>query len=75
MSIAGNVLTFTGFKDWNGVTSLTYRAQDNQGAWSLPVTVQVTVNPVNDAPVLRSPLKIDARESRPVTVKGVVSQQ
>ena len=75
MGLVGSTLTFTAFKDWNGVTSLTYRAQDNQGAWSLPVTVQVTVNPVNDAPVLRSPLKIDARESRPVTVKGVVSQQ
>ena len=74
-SITGSVLTFTGAPDWNGVTSLTYRVQDNQGAWSLPVTVQVTVNPVNDAPVLRSPLKIEARESRPVTVKGVVSQQ
>lgn len=75
VSIVGNVLTFTGFKDWNGVTSLTYRAQDNQGAWSLPATVQVTVNPVNDAPVLRTPLKIEARESRPVTIKGVVSKQ
>jgi hypothetical protein len=74
-SITGNVLTFMGATDWSGVTSLTYRAQDSQGAWSLPVTVQVTVNPVNDAPVLRSPLKIEARESRPVTVKGVVSQQ
>lgn len=75
VSIVGNVLTFTGFKDWNGVTSLTYRAQDNQGAWSLPATVQVTVNPINDAPVLRTPLKIEARESRPVTIKGVVSKQ
>ncbi|MCT9827424.1 tandem-95 repeat protein, partial [Pseudomonas veronii] len=51
VSLVGSTLTFTGFNDWNGVTSLTYRAQDNQGAWSLPVTVQITVNPVNDAPV------------------------
>lgn len=75
VSISGNVLTFTGYKDWNGVTSLTYRAQDNQGAWSLPVTVQVTVNPVNDVPVLRAPLKIETRESQPVTVKGVITKQ
>lgn len=75
VSIAGSLLTFTGYKDWNGLTSLTYRAQDNQGAWSLPVPVQVTVRPVNDAPVLRSPLKVEARENRPVTVKSVVSQQ
>ena len=74
-TIAGSVLTFTGYKDWNGQTSLTYRAQDNQGAWSLPALVQVTVKPINDVPVLRAPLKIETRESQPVTVKGVITKQ
>jgi hypothetical protein len=74
-NIAGSVLTFTGYKDWNGKTSLTYRAQDNQGAWSLPALVQVTVNSINDVPVLRGPLKIETRESQPVTVKGVITKQ
>ncbi|WP_411961274.1 Ig-like domain-containing protein (plasmid) [Pseudomonas mandelii] len=74
-TIAGSVLTFTGYKDWNGQTNLTYRAQDNQGAWSLPALVQVTVKPINDVPVLRAPLKIETRESQPVTVKGVITKQ
>src|SRR5690606_22843331 len=44
-------LNFTPAKDWNGSTSLTYRAQDSDGAWSAPATVNITVTPVNDAPV------------------------
>src|SRR5690606_28144371 len=50
-TISGNKLTFTPKKDWNGSTSLTYRAQDSDGAWSAPATVNITVTPVNDAPV------------------------
>src|SRR5690606_878606 len=50
-SITGNNLTFTPAKDWNGSTSLTYRAQDSDGAWSAPATVSITVTPVNDPPV------------------------
>src|SRR5690606_36505389 len=38
-------------KDWNGSTSLTYRAQDSDGAWSAPATVSIAVSPVNDPPV------------------------
>src|SRR5690606_20428067 len=38
-------------KDWNGTTSPTYRAQHSDGAWSAPATVNITVTPVNDAPV------------------------
>src|SRR5690606_23081648 len=45
-SITGNKLTFTPAKDWNGSTSLTYRAQDSDGAWSAPATVNITVTPV-----------------------------
>src|SRR5690606_4816471 len=51
---SGNKLTFTPKKDWNGSTSLTYRAQDSAGAWSAPATVSITVTPVNDAPVAQS---------------------
>src|SRR5690606_13483166 len=49
--ITGNKLTFTPAKDWNGSTSLTYPAQDSDGAWSAPATVNITVTPVNAAPV------------------------
>lgn len=51
-SISGSALTFTPAKDWNGTTSLTYRAQDTAGAWSAPVTITVVVRPVNDPPVV-----------------------
>ncbi|HGM8087263.1 TPA: Ig-like domain-containing protein [Pseudomonas aeruginosa] len=51
-SISGSTLTFTPAKDWNGSTSLTYRAQDTAGAWSAPATVTIVVRPVNDPPVV-----------------------
>lgn len=49
-SISGSTLTFTPSANWNGSTSLTYRTQDSSGAWSAPVTVNITVTPVNDVP-------------------------
>nr|WP_079235581.1 MULTISPECIES: Ig-like domain-containing protein [Pseudomonas] len=49
-TISGSTLTFTPSANWNGSTSLTYRAQDSSGAWSVPVTVSITVTPVNDLP-------------------------
>ncbi|HBO5516227.1 TPA: tandem-95 repeat protein [Pseudomonas aeruginosa] len=49
-SISGATLTFNPATDWNGSTSMTYRAQDSSGAWSAPATVTITVRPVNDPP-------------------------
>lgn len=51
-SISGNVLTFNPARDWNGTTTLTYRAQDTAGAWSAPATITVVVRPVNDPPIV-----------------------
>ncbi|MFZ2292975.1 MAG: Ig-like domain-containing protein, partial [Corynebacterium casei] len=51
--IAGNKLTFTPVKDWNGTTTLTYRATDSKAANSNTATITITVNPVNDAPVVQ----------------------
>ncbi len=48
---AGNIVVFTPAADWNGTTSMTYRAQDPSGAWSNVATVSITIRPVNDAPV------------------------
>ena len=31
---AGNTVVFTPAADWNGATSMTYRAQDPSGAWA-----------------------------------------
>jgi len=53
VALSGNVAAFKPSADWNGSTSFTYRAQDSAGAWSAPATVQITVTPVNDAPVVR----------------------
>ena len=44
-------LSYTPTANFNGSDSFTYYAQDAPGAQSLPVTVNLTVNPVNDAPV------------------------
>ncbi|QCT95454.1 tandem-95 repeat protein (plasmid) [Stutzerimonas degradans] len=51
-SISGNKLTFTPVEDWNGVTTLTYRATDSKGAVSNTATITITVRPVNDTPVV-----------------------
>ena len=50
-SISGNKLSFTPKPNWNGTTTLTYRARDSKGANSNTATVTITVRPVNDAPV------------------------
>ena len=49
-TINDNELTFTPARDWNGSATVTYRAQDSQGAVSNTASVSVTVRPVNDAP-------------------------
>lgn len=68
-TISGSSLTFTPTKDWNGATTLTYRAQDNSGAWSDPVTVTITVRPVNDPPVAQvKTLTVDEDTSGSVTL-------
>jgi hypothetical protein len=51
---AGNTVVFTPAADWNGTTSMTYRAQDPSGAWSNVATVSITIRPVNDAPVAQA---------------------
>ncbi|HCA7377466.1 TPA: cadherin-like domain-containing protein, partial [Pseudomonas aeruginosa] len=53
-SISGGTLVFTPAANWNGNTSLTYRAIDSAGAVSNTATVSITVEPVNDAPVAQN---------------------
>ncbi|WP_437883338.1 retention module-containing protein [Pseudomonas sp. LRF_L74] len=47
--VNGNVL-FTPTENFNGTASFTYTVKDPSGAVSQPATVQIQVNPVNDAP-------------------------
>ncbi len=44
-------ITYEPNKNFFGNDSFEYAAYDNNGTMSLPATVQVTINPVNDAPV------------------------
>lgn len=66
-SISGGTLTFTPAAHWNGVTSLTYRAQDSSLAWSAAVTVSITVTAVNDAPSV-SDLSLTTNEDTAGTI-------
>lgn len=45
-SIHGSTLTFIPNTDWNGDTTLTYRAKDDRGGWSTPAPVSITVSPM-----------------------------
>lgn len=49
-SIGANKLNYTPPPNWNGTTSLSYRAVDVAGVASNIATVTITVTPVNDPP-------------------------
>jgi methionine-rich copper-binding protein CopC len=44
-------ITYAPGTDFSGNDSFTYRVMDNEGLWSAPVIVTITVNAVNDAPL------------------------
>lgn len=44
-------IVFTPGENFNGSDTFTYRVQDNQGAWSTPAMVTITVEDVNDEPL------------------------
>jgi len=44
-------ITYTPSKNFNGEDSFSYRVQDQEGRWSEAAKVQLSVSPVNDAPV------------------------
>ncbi|HGM7876689.1 TPA: tandem-95 repeat protein [Pseudomonas aeruginosa] len=67
VKLTGAALSFTPPADWNGSTSLTYRVKDDAGAWSNVATVRITVNPVNDVPVVQ-PVNLATDEDNQVTV-------
>src|SRR5262249_57540872 len=50
VSLSGSNVIFTPAADYNGAASFTYTVSDGHGG-SSTATVNVTVNPVNDAPV------------------------
>src|SRR5205807_1271467 len=70
---ADGSLVYTPAADWNGTDSFTYKASDGQDA-SAPVTVTITVAPVNDAPAAAADAYTTA-EDTPLTVpaRGVLT--
>lgn len=62
---ANNIVTFTADKDWNGKETITFTATDDSD--SDTDDVAVTVNPVNDAPVLNLPTSLTAKENEQFT--------
>jgi len=56
---ANHVVTFTADANWNGQETITFNATDASG--SDTDDIKVTVNPVNDAPVLNIPSTLKAR--------------
>ncbi len=49
-TLAGAIV-YTPNENFNGSDSFTYRVQDNEGAWSNPALVTITVDAVNDEPL------------------------
>ncbi|PID29871.1 MAG: hypothetical protein CSB55_01015, partial [Candidatus Cloacimonadota bacterium] len=56
VSIEDLSVTFTASENWNGTETLTFTVNDNSGRAIASSDADVTVTPVNDAPVVVSPL-------------------
>jgi hypothetical protein len=52
VNTANGIITYTPIADFNGADSFSYQVSDNQGALSNVATVNITVNALNDIPVL-----------------------
>lgn len=71
-SVSGTQLRFTPRANWNGTTSLTYRAIDPAGAISNTSTITITVRPVNDKPEVH-PKSVSILEDTSTTIRLTVS--
>lgn len=60
---ADGSFSYTPQADWNGTDSFSYRASDGNAA-SSPITVTLTVDPVNDAPYLTAALPDQTHPAR-----------
>ena len=52
VQINGYEITFSASQNWNGSEILTFAVNDNQGGNDVTDEVEVTVNPINDPPIL-----------------------
>lgn len=67
--IYGSGFTYTPAADFNGTDTFTYIVNDGHGG-SITGTVNVTVNPVNDAPTVTLPNTLAAVEQTPLPLHG-----
>ena len=65
VSVSGIVVTYTPNENYNGSDSFTYRVSDGE-LWSDSATVNITITPVNDAPVAVS-FEVELQENSSVT--------
>ncbi|NGP87657.1 Ig-like domain-containing protein [Fodinibius halophilus] len=63
-------ITYTPNTDFSGSDSFEYTVQDLQGGLSQPATVTITVNGVNDAPVITSPSSVSPDEDTGFAFSG-----
>ncbi len=73
-SVRGAVATFRADKDWSGTEQVTVTVRD-RGGLEATGSIQVTVNPVNDAPTASSvpSVRVEAGDSREVDLSAHAS--
>ncbi|SDD53957.1 hypothetical protein SAMN05444678_11563 [Sphingomonas sp. YR710] len=67
---ANGTLTFTPNANFNGTPTFTYTLSDGAGGTST-ATVNLTITPVNDAPVNAVPASISGSQSATIAIKGI----
>ena len=65
---ADGSFSYTPASNYNGPDSFTYKARDGHDADSAPVTVGITVSPVNDDPTATNSTASMAEDAAPITI-------
>jgi hypothetical protein len=74
VSISGTTATYTPNENWNGTDTFNFEAVDSNARSVLNVaTATITVNPVNDAPVVENIDDIEATINQPISITLVGS--
>lgn len=69
-AISGNQVTYTPSADYNGADSFTFKVNDGNGDSNV-ATVSITVNAINDAPVITIPAPLTTTTCQPLAITGV----
>ncbi len=66
-SLNGSTVTYTPNQDFNGEDTFTFEATDDTGRTINVATATITVNPVNDAPIVED-IRVTLNENRLITI-------